>query len=103
MLLPVLLPAALPYLQPQVEGFPMPASLRASQLLLAIAEGLLLQWLMQQTWRGWTSVVRGLCGLVGVTGTLQQVCAAECLLMGPFAAPRCRSALIITVPTCCRC
>lgn len=72
--------AALPYLQPQVEGFPMPASLRASQLLLAIAEGLLLQWLMQQTWRGWTSVVRGLCGLAGVTGTLQQVLMAAPLL-----------------------
>lgn len=85
LLLPVLLPAALPYLQPQVEGFPMPARLRTSQLLLAITEGLLLQWLMQQTWRGWTSAVRGLCSLAGVSGTLQQVQAG--LLMGSPSAP----------------
>lgn len=86
-MLPAVLPAALPYLQPQVEGFPMPAALRMSQLLLAITEGLLLQWLMQQTWRGWTSAVRGLCSLAGVSGTLQQVRAGQLMGSAATAAP----------------
>lgn len=51
----------------------MPFQLRMSQLVLAVLEGLLLQFLMKQTWRGWTSLVRMLAGSIGLTGTLQQV------------------------------
>lgn len=65
--------AALPYLQPQVDGFPMPAQLRTSQLLLAILEAVLGLWLVQQTWRGWAWLALQLGARLGLVGALQQV------------------------------
>lgn len=55
----------------------MPAQLRTTQLVLAVAEGLLLQWLTKHTWRGWTGLVRALCSWVGLAGTVQQVRAGR--------------------------
>jgi hypothetical protein len=65
--------AALPRLQQQVEGFPMPAQCRASQLLLTVLEGLLLWWLMRLSWRAWSSTAVTLCSWLGVAGLAQQV------------------------------
>jgi hypothetical protein len=66
--------AALPYLQPQVEGFPMPAVCRASQLILAVLEALLAVWLLRQTWRAWAWTALRLGSSLGLVGLPQQVC-----------------------------
>lgn len=80
---------ALPYLQPQPPGLPMPPALRASQLLLATAEGILAVWLLRQTWRAWSSLVGWLCsslGLAAAGSLVQQVggglamCRKLCLM-----------------------
>lgn len=65
--------AALPYLQPQVDGLPMPAQLRTSQLVLAILEAVLGLWLVQQTWRAWAWLALQLGSRLGLVGALQQV------------------------------
>lgn len=65
--------AALPPLQPQVEGYGMPASLRASQLLWTVFEGWLALWLLQKTWLAWTVCALWQATTLGLAGPLQQV------------------------------